>query len=103
MDEQVLEHLLQILRRGHNRWWLSYSLWPLLTGEEQDHLGRVSGTARGKRGGHPDGPIRRISLMLRRGVVRERVARDYLDTRRMWVGDMEVSGDRTAIFRWVGA
>lgn len=103
MDEQVLNHLLQILRRGHNRWWLSYSLWPHLTDEEQAHLEQVSGTARGKRGGHPDGPIRRISLMLRRQAVRDRVARDYLETRGVWVDDMEVSGRRTAIFRWVGA
>lgn len=48
MDQQVLDHLLQILRRGQHRWWLSYSLWPQLTNEEQNYLVRVSGTARGK-------------------------------------------------------
>lgn len=102
MDEQFLNHLLQALRRGHNRWWLSYSLWAHLTDEERDYMRGQCGDARGEGGGHNDGPIRRISLMLRRGVVRELVARDYLDTRGLWVDDMKVSGRRTAIFRWVG-
>jgi hypothetical protein len=103
MDVRVRAELLEILRNGRGRWWLSLSLWPRLSNSARAYLEKRWGTAKGKRGGHRHGPITRISQRLaaeaRSGTS---IERDYLDTRGLWVREYEASGSQSAIFRWIG-
>lgn len=97
--DEIREELLTILREHRDRWWMSYSLWFGLSDVARRALEADHGTAIGKDGGHPYGPISHISRLL---YYTDEVDREYLETRGVSVRGREASGDRTAIFRWVG-
>lgn len=97
--DEIREELLTILREHGDRWWMSYSLRHRLSNVARTALAAEYGTAIGKGGGHPHGPISHISTLLYHT---DGVKHTYLETRGVSVRGREASGDRTAIFRWVG-
>ncbi len=98
-SDEIREELLTILREYDDRWWMSYSLWFRLSDVARRALEADHGTAIGKDGGHSYGPIPHISKLLYNT---DGVKCKHLETRGVSVRGTEASGDRTAIFRWVG-
>ena len=96
---EIREEVLTILREHDDRWWMSYSIWYRLSDVARTALEAEYGTAIGKGGGHPHGPISHISKVLYHT---DGVEREHLETRSVSVRGREASGARTAIFRWVG-
>ncbi len=101
--DEIREEWLTILREHGDRWWMSYSLWFRLSDVARRVLEAGHGTAIGKGGGHPYGPISHISKLLYHT---DGVEREHLETRGVSAHneteEIEASGERTAIFRWVG-
>lgn len=99
-NDEIRQDLLQLLEaETPGIWLLSYSIWGLLRRnhpDTADYLLQECGEAIGKAGGHPYGPISKISRLLANttGVERQEVY-----TKGFVVEGIPASGGSLAIFR----
>lgn len=100
MIERLAQNLVGILRENADVWFLPHVLFRRLSNDPKVLLEQQHGTAKGKHrefGGPRYGPITRISQIL---AAEPDVEVGYLVSDRLWIGEIEISGNPTAIFRW---